>query len=96
MMSNLRFLFEDPWTSAFSTEISGNTAQLFITDMKPLTTYDIRVIASNSRGNSGPSKTVTFATEEEAPSSSPLAVRVEPLSSSSVKIKWKVSNMNMK
>ena len=87
----IKFL-SDPWTSAFSTEISGNSAQLFITDLKPLTNYDIRIVGSNSHGDSEPSKSVSFVTEEEAPSSSPLAVRVEPLSSSSVKIKWKVSN----
>lgn len=55
----------DPWTSSFSTEISANAAQLFITDLKPLHAYDVRVTAVNALGESEPSKAVAFASEEE-------------------------------
>ena len=155
----------DAWsTNSFSTEIGSASNQIFITDLKALTSYSLRVFAVNSMGESEASSILNVKTEEEgkdsettirddnsrrrwecpeilpflwesevvlkfqglpldsssswkriscrmpwlsktmlflpclscfllnttAPSTAPLSVRVEPLSSKSVRVKWKV------
>lgn len=132
----ISFSFAENWsTNSFSSEIGSSSSQIFIPDLKPLTTYNLRVVAVNTLGESEPSQSITIKTEEEgtkkeisehsafsynnthrtrsnsfihdslfslftlqsfppnhfpAPGTAPLSVRVEPLSSKSVRVKWKV------
>lgn len=150
----------DSWPNCFSSEIGASANQIFIPDLKPLTSYTLRVLAVNPLGQSEASAAVSVRTEEEgkkpkfttlpslfplslwthclvhplvhfssssaslthfiashcisqakspclicsyyplsfslllslvvAPGNAPLGVRVEPLSSKSVRVKWKV------
>ncbi|XP_015784401.1 Down syndrome cell adhesion molecule [Tetranychus urticae] len=77
------------WSKASTTEIDGTATQVFINDLKPLTNYDIRMFAVNNIGKSEPSKVITITTDEEAPLTSPVSVRAEAISSTSILVKWK-------
>ena len=48
--------------------------------------------SSNSVGLGSPTKAVTVMTSEEAPSAPPAHVRVEPVSSTELRVTWQVSN----
>ena len=52
-------------TNSFSSEIGSSSSQIFIPDLKPLTTYNLRVVAVNTLGESEPSQSITIKTEEE-------------------------------
>lgn len=58
-------------------------------DLIPYCPYELAMRAKNSIGTSEPSQVTTFRTGEEMPGGPPLDVSVEPLSSSSLKIKWR-------
>ncbi|KAI1305179.1 Down syndrome cell adhesion molecule -like protein [Halotydeus destructor] len=79
----------DYWTSSFTSEISAATSEIFVTELLPLREYELKVSAINAVGQSKASDSNYFTTDEEPPSLAPLAVRVEPLSSTAVKVKWK-------
>ncbi|XP_028982374.1 Down syndrome cell adhesion molecule-like protein Dscam2 [Diachasma alloeum] len=64
-----------------------NVASVF--NLRPATTYHLRIIAENEIGTSDPSDTVTIITAEEAPSGPPSAVRVEALDQHTLKVTWK-------
>ncbi|XP_063975860.1 cell adhesion molecule Dscam1 isoform X4 [Diachasmimorpha longicaudata] len=64
-----------------------NVASVF--NLRPATTYHLRIIAENEIGTSDPSDTVTIITAEEAPSGPPNAVRVEALDQHTLKVTWK-------
>ncbi|XP_055948883.1 cell adhesion molecule Dscam2-like isoform X4 [Argiope bruennichi] len=57
-------------------------------DLMPVTTYNIRILAENSLGQSKPSEPITVTTKEEAPAAPPADIRAEATSSSSVKVSW--------
>lgn len=60
------FRSSDAWsTNSFSTEIGSASNQIFITDLKPLTSYSLRVFAVNSMGESEASSILNVKTEEE-------------------------------
>ena len=50
------------------------------------------MFSSNSVGLGSPTKALTVMTSEEAPSGPPSQVRVEPVSSSELRVTWQVSN----
>ena len=52
-------------TNSFASEIGSSSNQIFITDLKPLSAYTVRVLAVNPLGESDPSQTLTIKTEEE-------------------------------
>ncbi|XP_054712597.1 cell adhesion molecule Dscam2-like isoform X2 [Uloborus diversus] len=54
----------------------------------PVTTYNIRILAENSLGQSKPSEPITVTTNEEAPAAPPSDIRVEATSSTSIKVSW--------
>ncbi|XP_051153603.1 cell adhesion molecule Dscam2 isoform X28 [Leptopilina boulardi] len=64
-----------------------NVAGVF--NLKPATTYHLRIVAENEIGTSDPSDTVTIITAEEVPSGPPSSVRVEALDQHSLKVTWK-------
>ncbi|XP_057326079.1 cell adhesion molecule Dscam2 isoform X20 [Microplitis mediator] len=64
-----------------------NVAGVF--NLRPATTYHLRIVAENEIGNSEPSDTVTIITAEEAPSGPPSSVRVDALDQHTLKVTWK-------
>ncbi|XP_068085343.1 cell adhesion molecule Dscam1 [Anabrus simplex] len=66
---------------------SQNAAGVF--NLRPATTYHLRIVAENEIGNSDPSDTVTIITAEEAPSGPPTNVKVEAEDQHTLKISWK-------
>ena len=66
-MSNACFLINPTgtWSTAPTNEIDGTATQVLISDLKPLTNYDIRMFAVNLIGKSESSKVITITTDEE-------------------------------
>ncbi|XP_034950760.1 Down syndrome cell adhesion molecule-like protein Dscam2 isoform X25 [Chelonus insularis] len=64
-----------------------NVAGVF--NLRPATTYHLRIVAENEIGTSDPSDTVTIITAEEAPSGPPSSVRVDALDQHTLKVTWK-------
>lgn len=62
---SLNLLTESWSTNSFAAEIGSSSNQIFITDLKPLSLYTVRVLAVNPLGESDPSQTLTIKTEEE-------------------------------
>ncbi|KFM61823.1 Down syndrome cell adhesion molecule-like protein, partial [Stegodyphus mimosarum] len=62
----------------------------------PVTTYNIRILAENSLGQSKPSEPITVTTKEEAPAAPPSDIRVEATSSTSVKVSWMAPPKDMR
>lgn len=78
---------EPSWKVFF---INDPNAQSFVLrDLYPWCSYELQMKAKNSIGTSEASQLVSFKTTEEMPGGPPLEVTVEPLSSNSLKIKWK-------
>lgn len=61
-----------------------NVAGVF--NLRPATTYHLRIVAENEIGTSDPSDTVTIITAEEVPSGPPTFVRVEALDQHTLKV----------
>ncbi|XP_078037879.1 Down syndrome cell adhesion molecule 1 isoform X5 [Augochlora pura] len=64
-----------------------NVARVF--NLRPATTYHLRIVAENEIGASRPSDTVTIITAEEAPSGPPTNVRVDAVDQHTLKVTWK-------
>ncbi|XP_039309782.1 Down syndrome cell adhesion molecule-like protein Dscam2 isoform X9 [Solenopsis invicta] len=64
-----------------------NVAGVF--NLRPATTYHLRIVAENEIGISDPSDTVTIITAEEAPTGPPTSVKVDPLDQHTLKVTWK-------
>ncbi|KAF7492736.1 Down syndrome cell adhesion molecule -like protein [Sarcoptes scabiei] len=66
-----------------------NAQSYILRELYPWCEYELRMRAKNSIGLSDPSQMVLFRTAEEMPGGPPLDVSVEPISSNSLKIKWR-------
>ncbi|XP_076655523.1 Down syndrome cell adhesion molecule 1 isoform X18 [Halictus rubicundus] len=64
-----------------------NVAGVF--NLRPATTYHLRIVAENEIGASRPSDTVTIITAEEVPSGPPTNVRVDAVDQHTLKVTWK-------
>lgn len=62
-----------------------NVAGVF--NLRPATTYHLRIVAENEIGTSDPSDTVTIITAEEAPSGPPTSVKVDALDQHTLKVR---------
>ncbi|XP_071567235.1 Down syndrome cell adhesion molecule 1 isoform X25 [Temnothorax nylanderi] len=58
-------------------------------NLRPATTYHLRIVAENEIGTSEPSDTVTIITAEEAPTGPPTSVKVDALDQHTLKVTWK-------
>ncbi|KAK0140744.1 Protein sidekick [Merluccius polli] len=85
------------WDTATTVKIL-NTLQPQVTliDMRPHSSYDIRMFAVNSVGLSQASNVVTVTTREAAPSGAPLDVQLEALTPRSIKVTWKPPKMELR
>lgn len=64
-----------------------------ISGLKPVSVYHVRLLASNSLGQSDCSEVVTVATSEETPGGPPQYIKAMPLSSTSVKVSMRMFNL---
>lgn len=62
-----------------------NVAGVF--NLRPATTYHLRIVAENEIGTSDPSDTVTIITAEEAPSGPPVNVKVDAFDQHTLKVR---------
>lgn len=69
--------------------VPGHTNEAQVQKLAPATTYNIRIVAENEIGVSDSSDVVTIITAEEAPSGKPQGIIIEPLSQTSLRIRWK-------
>nr|AEC50084.1 down syndrome cell adhesion molecule [Pacifastacus leniusculus] len=69
--------------------VPGDQNMAAVLDLRPATTYHLRIVARNEIGDSDPSDTVTIITAEEAPSGAPRDLKVEAVDQSSLRVTWK-------
>ncbi|XP_042237803.1 Down syndrome cell adhesion molecule-like protein Dscam2 isoform X40 [Homarus americanus] len=69
--------------------VPGDQNMAAVLDLRPATTYHLRIVARNEIGDSDPSDTVTIITAEEAPSGPPRDLKVEAVDQSSLRVTWK-------
>jgi len=55
-------------------------------NLRPATTYHLRIVAENEIGTSDPSDTVTIITAEEAPTGPPTSIKVDALDQHTLKV----------
>ncbi|XP_022256612.1 Down syndrome cell adhesion molecule-like protein Dscam2 [Limulus polyphemus] len=92
-----KYLLEVKSTSDFWTEdsniiaIEASRTQYTIQDLQPLSSYKIRMRASNTLGASDYSDVIMVTTDEEPPGEKPREVTVSATGSRSIHVVWKVS-----
>ncbi|XP_046388214.1 Down syndrome cell adhesion molecule-like protein Dscam2 isoform X11 [Ischnura elegans] len=69
--------------------VPGQQTVAGVFNLRPATTYHIRIVAENEIGSSEPSDTVTIITAEEAPSGPPTNVKVEAVDQHILTVSWK-------
>ncbi|PNF13800.1 hypothetical protein B7P43_G12441, partial [Cryptotermes secundus] len=69
--------------------VPGQQTVAGVFNLRPATTYHLRIVAENEIGTSEPSDTVPIITAEEAPGGPPTAVKVEAEDQHKLKISWK-------
>ncbi|KAM7417794.1 hypothetical protein PAMA_017441 [Pampus argenteus] len=78
-----------PWDLTKRTTLSHELTQVTLVDLRPAENYNLRVFAVNSVGMSEPSDVLTFVTKEGAPEGPPLDMKLEALTSRSIRVTWK-------
>ena len=68
--------------------IPASASSATIIGLEPDTEYQVAVLSRNSVGVGEPSQQVTATTGQEAPSGPPQSVRVEPVSSTELRVTW--------
>ncbi|XP_050693602.1 cell adhesion molecule Dscam2-like isoform X49 [Eriocheir sinensis] len=69
--------------------VPGEQNMAGVLDLRPATTYHLRIVARNEIGDSEPSDTVTIITAEEAPSGPPRDLKVTAVDQNSLRVTWK-------
>ncbi|XP_046664820.1 Down syndrome cell adhesion molecule-like protein Dscam2 isoform X1 [Homalodisca vitripennis] len=69
--------------------VPGSNTVAGVFNLRPATTYHLRIVAENEIGESDPSDTVTIITAEEAPSGPPTGVKVEAMDQNTLRVTWK-------
>ncbi|XP_045126204.1 Down syndrome cell adhesion molecule-like protein Dscam2 isoform X42 [Portunus trituberculatus] len=69
--------------------VPGEQSMAAVLDLRPATTYHLRIVARNEIGDSEPSDTVTIITAEEAPSGPPRDLKVTAVDQTSLRVTWK-------
>lgn len=76
------------WDAVERVLVPGPQTEVEVSNLKPATTYHIRIVGENELGTSEPSDTVTIITAEEAPSGVPTNIRVDANDQHSLKVFW--------
>ncbi|KAM4586686.1 cell adhesion molecule Dscam1-like isoform 2-T2 [Fundulus diaphanus] len=82
------------WNTAVRSQVVQTVATLV--DLRPAATYDLRLSAVNSVGTSVASNVLTFTTHEAAPEGPPIDVKLQALSSDSIKVTWKPPSVELR
>ncbi|XP_035704480.1 Down syndrome cell adhesion molecule-like protein Dscam2 isoform X15 [Folsomia candida] len=69
--------------------VPGSQTMASVYNLRPATTYHLRLVAENEVGTSEASQSVTIITAEEAPSGPPTGIAVEPVDQHTLKVTWK-------
>lgn len=75
------------WKEVFIND--PNVQSFVLRELRPWCTYELQMRAKNSIGLGEASQVISFRTGEEMPGGPPQDVHVEPVSASSLKIRWK-------
>ncbi|EEB12183.1 down syndrome cell adhesion molecule, putative, partial [Pediculus humanus corporis] len=68
--------------------VTGSETFTTLKNLKPFTSYHVRVIAENPLGKSEPSEFIQVITQEEVPDGPPLNVKGNAESSTEIKVSW--------
>ena len=68
--------------------IPASASSATMIGLEPDTEYQVTVLSRNSVGVGQPSQQVVATTAQEAPSGPPQSVRVEPVSSTELRVTW--------
>ncbi|XP_022236306.1 Down syndrome cell adhesion molecule-like protein 1 homolog [Limulus polyphemus] len=79
----------DRETETKTKSIPSTKTTTTIHGLSPLTNYNFEIVAENSLGRGNPSRNLAVQTKEEAPATPPGDVRVQPVSSRTLKVSWK-------
>ncbi|KAK8756136.1 hypothetical protein V5799_001156 [Amblyomma americanum] len=87
----VQYKLESELLSGFSyeTPVSPSSTSATLTNLQPVSTYEIRVVAENAFGTSAPSNITVVTTKEEAPSGPPTSVSLYTTGSQSLKVTWR-------
>nr|XP_029517570.1 T-cell immunoglobulin and mucin domain-containing protein 4-like isoform X3 [Oncorhynchus nerka] len=66
-----------------------------VNDLRPFYTYNIRMFTKNDMGLSKPSNELTITTKEAAPDGPPQDVKLEALSSHSIRVTWRAPELSL-
>lgn len=69
--------------------VPGDTTEAQVQKLAPATTYNIRIVAENDIGVSDSSDVVTIITAEEKPTGKPQNIVIDPISQTSLRVRWK-------
>ena len=85
------FLIVDSWQGP-NQEITldGSENKATIDELRPATTYSVRVVAENTLGPGAASQELHVRTDEEAPTGAPRRVAVEAVSSTQLAVSWEL------
>ncbi|XP_023317526.1 Down syndrome cell adhesion molecule-like protein Dscam2 [Trichogramma pretiosum] len=72
----------------FHTTVPGGQSHAHISGLRPAVTYQFRIFAENELGRSQPSDILDATTEGETPGGPPKNLKVEPSSSTELKVTW--------
>ncbi|XP_064480703.1 cell adhesion molecule DSCAM-like isoform X2 [Ornithodoros turicata] len=75
--------------ATFEATVAGTETSTTLTNLKPVSKYEVRVSAENAFGSSSPSNSTIVHTKEEAPSGPPTAVSLYTTGSQSLKVTWR-------
>ncbi|RWS31341.1 cell adhesion molecule-like protein [Leptotrombidium deliense] len=76
--------------------VPAKDKSVIIKGFYPDETYKIRVIAQNAFGDSEPSDELLVITDEEAPTEIPTNVRIESITSNTLRVEWKYVSFSQK
>ncbi|CAN7938942.1 unnamed protein product, partial [Ixodes hexagonus] len=87
----VQYKLQQDLVSGFDREVAVSSEQTSatLTDLQPVSTYEIRVVAENGFGTSAPSNVTVVQTREEAPSGPPVSVTLYTTGSQSLKVTWR-------
>ncbi|XP_069681625.1 cell adhesion molecule Dscam1 isoform X3 [Periplaneta americana] len=82
-------LVSDVWQAQPSKlTVPGTQTTATVQNLKPASSYHLRIMAENRLGLSDPSEVIQVTTQEEVPSGAPLDVRAEARSSTELFVSW--------
>ncbi|XP_023133404.2 cell adhesion molecule DSCAM-like isoform X2 [Amphiprion ocellaris] len=85
------------WDTAVSTDMPNpELTQVTLVDLRPSKTYNLRMFAMNNVGMSESSNVLTVTTKEAAPEGPPLDMKLEALSSNSIRVTWKPPKVDLR